>query len=322
MRTELATPPLLGEVSGHIRQNEWTSAIVYPVGSASADPLRWVGTHQEALRDILREQGLCLLRGFPVGIEAFGEVAHLIGGGLLEYTERSTPRSTVSGNIYTSTDYPPDQPIPMHNENSYSDTWPSTLFFFCHTAAATGGATPIADSRAVFRLIPDEVHERFAAGVTYTRTFREGLGLSWQDAFQTTDPAVVDDYCSDHSITCAWSVDALRTRHRRPATQQEPHTGQQVWFNQANLFHISSLDAEIRETLLEVFNEEDLPRNAYLADGTPIDEHDLAEITRAYDRASLAIAWAPGDIMIINNMLMSHGRAPYTGNRRILVAMT
>jgi alpha-ketoglutarate-dependent taurine dioxygenase len=322
MRTQLLTPPPLGAVDGHIQRNEWTAAVVYPVGSANAEPLRWVRNHQEALRDIIREQGLCLLRGFPVSIEAFQEVVHLIGGEALEYTERSTPRTAVTGNIYTSTEYPPDQSIPMHNENSYSDTWPSTLFFFCHTAAATGGATPVADSRAVFRLIPRDVHERFAAGVTYTRTFREGLGLSWQDAFQTTDPAVVENYCDDHSITYSWAADSLRTRHLRPATQREPHTGQQVWFNQANLFHISSLNAEVRQTLLELFSEKDLPRNAYLADGAPLNEPDLAQITHAYDQASLAMAWAPGDIMIINNMLMSHGRAPYTGNRRVLVAMT
>jgi alpha-ketoglutarate-dependent taurine dioxygenase len=322
MTTELATPRPLGEVTAHLRRNEWTTAVVCPVGPASAEPLRWVRTHQEALRDILREQGCCLLRGLPVDIGAFREVVGLIGGKPLEYTERSTPRSVVSGNIYTSTDYPPDQPIPMHNENSYSDTWPSTLFFFCQAAAATGGATPVADSRAVLRLIPDEVRARYAAGVTYTRTYREGLGLSWQDAFQTDDPAVVAAYCAGHRIACTWAAGVLRTRHRRPATQREPHTGEQVWFNQANLFHVSSLDAEVRETLLDLCGEADLPRNAYLADGAPIGEHDLAQIARAYDQASLAMSWAPGDIMIINNMLMSHGRAPYTGHRRILVAMT
>ncbi|WP_254896579.1 TauD/TfdA family dioxygenase, partial [Amycolatopsis sp. Hca4] len=89
---------------------------------------------------------------------------------------RSTPRSNVAGNIYTSTEYPPAESIPMHNENSYSASWPARLFFLCDTAAETGGATPIADSRAVYRLLPEDLRERFAGGVTYTRAFREGSG--------------------------------------------------------------------------------------------------------------------------------------------------
>jgi alpha-ketoglutarate-dependent taurine dioxygenase len=322
MRTEPTNPPPLGEVTGHRKCNDWTTASVYYVGSESADPLRWVRTHQAELRNGLQADGFYLLRGFPVDIDVFKEVVHLIGGDPLEYTERSTPRTAVGGNIYTSTEYPHDQPIPMHNENSYSDTWPTTLFFFCHTASTMGGATPIADSRAVLRLIPLEIRKRFAAGVTYTRTFREGLGLSWQETFQTDDPAVVEAYCAAHGMTYRWRDDGLRTRHRRPATQRVPYTDEQVWFNQANLFHVSSLDAEVRETLLELYGEDDLPRNAFLGDGRPINEDDLAQITHAYRQASLALPWAPGDIMVVNNMLMAHGREPYAGDRRVLVAMT
>jgi len=295
---------------------------VYSVGDQAGDPNSWVQTFRGDLLRGLHTRGACLLRGLPVDVEIFHDTVSTIGRNLLEYTERSTPRSAVSGNIYTSTDYPADQSIPMHNESSYSHRWPELLFFFCHTAAESGGATPVADSRAVFRSLSERTRDLFAGGVLYTRTFRDGLGLSWQESFQTEDRAVVEEYCRRNGHEFEWTGDGLRTRHRRPGYLREPRTGDLVWFNQANLFHISSLEPDVREALLELGTEQDLPRNAYLGDGSPIPAEAIAEIEAAYARTSLAVPWRPGDVMVVNNMLMAHGRRPYSGERRILVAMS
>lgn len=317
--TDLSVPPPCGGVPARIRRNDRTSALMYEVPDR---PVDWVRANAGSLRADLREHGLLRLHGFPPDIEVFDEVVAAVGGTALEYTERSTPRRRVRGNIYTSTEYPPDQAIPLHNENAYSTHWPATLFFFCRTAPATGGATPVADSRAVHELIPEDVRDRFRDGVVYTRTFRDGLGLTWQEAFQTGDRARVEEYCVSHGQEFAWDGDVLHTRHLRPAVHHEPRTGAPVWFNQAHLFHVSSLGPEIREAVLTVYAEADLPRNAYHADGSPIRDADLDLIRAAYAEAALSLPWQPGDLMIVDNLLMAHGREPYTGDRRILVAMT
>ncbi|MDT7805436.1 MAG: hypothetical protein QOI78_8869 [Actinomycetota bacterium] len=311
MTADLAAP--LGQLEG----NEHTRIAVHQVPD-----LAWVEAHLPQLQAHLRDHGAILLRGLPVDLDLFNRVTETIGGALLTYTERSTPRSAVAGNIYTSTEYPPAESIPMHNENSYSANWPARLFFLCDTAAATGGATPIADSRAMFRRLPEDLRQRFAGGVTYTRAFREGLGLTWQEAFQTDDRAVVEQYCARNGQTLEWTDEGLRTRHVRPSFADEPHTGETVWFNQANLFHVSSLGEEVSEALLELYPEADLPRNAYFADGRPIPDADLEKIREVYDEVSYAFPWQAGDVMVINNMLHAHGREPFTGKRRILVAMT
>lgn len=320
--TKSVTLEPLGGITPQSRGNSHTVGAEYELGSLADAGMNWAHTHGEALRDRLRSDGLILLRGLPVDIDAFNDVVRAVGGELLRYTERSTPRSEVKDNIYTSTEYPADQPIPMHNESSYSAVWPTTVYFFCHTAPGTGGATPIADSRTVLDLIPLDVRDRFATGVIYTRTFRAEIGLSWQEAFQTDDRTDVEHHCRSHGHEFSWDGDVLHTRHHRPAMTTDPGTGAEVWFNQAHLFHISNLEPELREVLLETYGEDGLPRNAHLGDGSPIPDADLVAIRAAYDRASLVLPWRPGDVMLVNNLLMAHGREPFTGDRRILVAMT
>mgnify|MGYP001796093560 CR=1 FL=1 len=98
-----------------------------------------------------------------------------------------------------------------------------------------------------------------------------------------------------------------------------PVTGERVWFNHAHLFHVSSLGSDRRDDLLGVANE--LPRNAYYGDGSPIDERDLDQIRGAYDSQTVAFSWQKEDILLVDNMLVSHGRRPYRGSRKIVVAM-
>ena len=96
---------------------------------------------------MLRHAGI-LFRGFEIGgQEEFQEfMSGLASEGLLEYRYRSTPRSQVAGKVYTSTEYPASQAIPMHNEMSYSRHWPLKIWFYCVKVAEEAGETPIADS--------------------------------------------------------------------------------------------------------------------------------------------------------------------------------
>jgi alpha-ketoglutarate-dependent taurine dioxygenase len=312
----------LAPVTGYLESNGFTSVLVYPVAEEVGDLSAWVRRHRESILSALHTCGAVLLRNVATDLELFERIVQSLGGNTLPYRERSTPRTKVRGNVYTSTEYPADQRIPLHNENSYSDSWPDRLFFLCAMPAETGGETPVADSRAVFDCLDLGVRERFADGVRYTRTYRDGLGLGWQESFQTTVRAEVEKYCGQHAMQCEWDGQVLRTSVVRPAWRDDPRSGVPVWFNQAHLFHVSALDEEIREALLSLHEERDLPRNAYHADGSPLRADDLAAIERAYRECALALPWRAGDLLMVDNIVAAHGRMPYTGSRRILVAMT
>src|SRR5262249_51434849 len=107
----------------------------------------------------------------------------------------------------------------------------------------------------------------------------------------------------------------------RQVTATHPRTGETVWFNHAHMFHVSNLDPAVRAALLAEFDDDELPRNAFYGDGSPIEDEVLAAIRETYREAAGAFPWERGDVLLLDNFLVSHGRQPFRGPRRIVVAM-
>ncbi|HEY0384497.1 MAG TPA: TauD/TfdA family dioxygenase, partial [Pyrinomonadaceae bacterium] len=222
----------------------------------------WTERNRNFVEENLLRAGALLFRGFKVTSAAeFERCVRAVCPELLHYSERTTPRSQVSDWIYTSTEYPSNQPIAMHNELSYANRWPMKLWFFGAQPALTGGETPLADVRKVYERISPAVRARFMSkGWMLRRNFGDGLGLRWQDSFGTTSRAEAEDYCRRAAISFEWKDgDHLRTSQVRPAIARHPRTGELSWFNHLAFYHISSLSPEVRESLLSQFAENDLP---------------------------------------------------------------
>jgi len=285
----------------------------------------WLAEHRDEVVADLRAHGVLLLRSFAMETaEEFGQAARALTPELLGYMERAAPRHEVAPDVFTSTEFTADQWIPWHHEMSYAHNWPGVLYFFCERPSIEGGATPVAGERVVTPLIPAEVRERFARdGVLYVRNFSPELDLPWQEVFQTADRDEVEAYCAASATEFAWTGrDGLRTTARRQAVATHPHTGETVWFNHAHMFHVSNLPAEVSAALLSEFGTEGLPRNAYYGDGEPIDAETVGLIRDLYRDNAVSFPWQRGDVMVVDNVLATHAREPYAGDRRILVAMS
>lgn len=284
----------------------------------------WAGENRPWLESTLNRAGAILFRGFGMDdVDDFQRFMLSASGELLPYTYRSSPRTQVKGNVYTSTEYPADQRIPFHTEMSYTRTWPMKIGFLSLVVAETGGETPIADSRRVYERLPAEIRDRFERlGVMYVRNYTPMMDLPWQNVFQTDSREEVDEFCRSAGIRAEWMADDhLRTHHVCQGVATHPATGEKVWMNQAHLFHVSSLDEETVEFLMEDFGEENLPRNTFYGDGSPIERSALDAVRDAYDAEALIFPWEKGDVLLLDNMLMAHARSPFTGARKVVVGM-
>ena len=294
------------------------------VDTKGAGALDWIAQHHSKIKGLLDKNGALLIRGLRLhGSLQFGQVlSSIFESDLIDYTYRSTPRTGLRGNVYTATEYPASEVIPQHNENSYSRSWPNRIGFLCLLPSETGGETPIGDSRIVWDLIPSHIRDKFEEkGVMYVRNYSD-LDLSWQTVFQTDRREDVEDYCKKNELKYQWLEDGrLRTVQINPATATHPVTGEKIWFNQAHLFHVSNLGREISETLLSSLGEDELPRNAYYGDGSKIDTETLSVIRAAYESTKIKFSWNKGDLMLLDNMLYTHGRESYTGGRKVLTGM-
>ncbi len=308
----------------HGRASEFLPLLVQP--NAGQSSMRdCVDAMVDCARRSLSAWGAILFRGFaPPEAAEMRAVVTAFGEPLAPYDFASTPRTEIVPGIYSSTEYAREREIPLHNEQSYTRTWPLKIWFLCVQPAESGGSTPLADSRLVYASLDPALRKRFTdRGLLYVRNYSKRLDLPWQRVFGTSEPAVVEAYCRAHGIECEWKSDGgLRTRQRCQAVERHPRTGELIWFNQAHLFHLSALDVELREGLVDLVGFEGVPRNVYYGDGSPIEDSVMDEIRGSYASHRRSFAWQAGDLLLLDNMLIAHGRDSFRGTRSVLVAMT
>lgn len=284
----------------------------------------WAGNNREFLERSLNEYGGVLFRGFNLLTQDdFEQAVKSMSVELMHYMEGATPRVQLSENIYTSTEYPANQSIELHNELAYVITWPGRIWFFCLTPSREGGETPIADVRKVLRRLDPKIVDRFMqTGWMLVRNFGNEMSLPWQSVFRTDDRSTLEAYCRGAQVELEWIDNQhLRTRQVRPPVARHPRTGEMVWFNHICFWHVSSLETEVRDSMLSVFKEENLPYNTYYGDGSPIEASVIEEIRDAYRQETVKFSWREKDLLMLDNMLVAHGRSPFDGPRRILAAM-
>jgi alpha-ketoglutarate-dependent taurine dioxygenase len=305
----------------------WRPHEVTP-SAAGADPTpAGLAAHLRAtaLDDLLVREKALVFRGFGVAEDTLDEVLDLLLPNRLAYVHGNSPRTKVGRNLYTSTEYPPEYTISMHNELSYAASWPSRLLFSCAQASATGGATPVVDGVRWLASLDDKVREAFSGGIRYVQNLHSGVGLgkSWQDTFETADRDEVAEFLTSSKADFEWRPDGtLRVSQTRAATVRHPVTGAEVWFNQADQWHPAALGDETAAALAEIMPPEELPQWVTFADGTPIPPELVIQARDAGLDSAIDVAWQTGDLLLIDNVAVAHGRRPFTGSRRVLVAMS
>jgi alpha-ketoglutarate-dependent taurine dioxygenase len=332
--------------------------VLEPAAAAPLDAERlagWIDAHRPWVEDQLLAHGALLLRGFCISDpRAFERVIRAVSPDLKNDYLGTSPRDALTSHVFSASELPPFYPIPQHCEMSFLPAPPSRLFFCCLTAPqGPGGETPLVDFRRVLRDIDPAVRDRFVQkGVRIIRNYAGPEGGSrfdlwklkrWDEMFQTTDRKVVEARCRESGFEFTWRPGGLlRLVHEQPATRPHPVTGEPVWFNHAQVFHLSSAPAEYRRIvrrldyielkLLQKFSAamvsvkgrlvrpEDQAMHCTYGGGEPIPDSDMEAVRDAIWRNMVFFPWREGDIVMIDNAAVAHGRMPYRGPRKVVVA--
>lgn len=323
-----ATPvPSAADPASQVRLRPLRAGEVFPIviepAAPGLDPVAWAARARGLIADTLHKHAGIVFRGFdlptPQAFEAFAEAMHpgLYG------SYGDLPKKEGGRNTYRSTPYPERQMILYHNESAHLERWPRKQWFYCELPSAIGGATPIVDCRELLRRLPPALAAEFASRqLMYVRTFTPRLDVDWRDFYKTEDRAEVEARCRAAGIDCRWlDGDILQTRTVCPAIVSHPVTGERSFFNQVQLHHVSCLEEDVREDLLEMVGLERMPRHVMFGDGTPIPDEAMKLIGELYEACAVRFDWQRGDVVMLDNMLAAHARDPYEGPRKIVVAM-
>jgi alpha-ketoglutarate-dependent taurine dioxygenase len=306
------SPPVETDPSGRV--------VVRAAGAAKD----WLTANRDALRAAVTSHGAVLVRGLDLrDLDKTIDAYRALSIELLTDRQAFAPRSRYADGVYSSSQWPADQPMCMHHELSYAQQVPGLLALACLRAPAEGGATATADAAAVLAALPAEVVRPFRErGWSLVRSYNGEVGVSLADSFGTDERAGVESYCRANGIEFEWGQQGvLRTRQRGPAVIGHPVTGVDCWFNQIAFLNEWTMAPEIREYLLDVYGPDGLPFTTRFGDGSPIDEGIIETINAGYEAHTVSSPWQVGDLMLIDNIRTAHSTQPYQGDRQIVVAM-
>lgn len=310
------------------------------------DIVSWITSEHLNLVKELHQRGALLLRGFKAiqNAEDFETVVAAFAPEPATDEGSSSPRTQISKRVYTSTDAPAFIPIELHQERSFNKDFPDKIAFFCEIAPEKGGETPIADMRAVYRALPKEIIERFEAkGVRLRRRLptvnltRNPAIRTWSETFGTDSEVEVQKIAAQLEWQLQWRQRPLKWNSYVevdnpvcPPFISHPITGETVWFNQAHVLNNNNFLYWAKQyggfklwatALLAPVLKKFFYYHHVYGDGSEIMLSDLNAIRKAVSDQEIQFSWQQGDVLILDNILMAHGRCRFKGKRQILVSM-
>ncbi|WP_196137578.1 TauD/TfdA family dioxygenase [Aliikangiella sp. G2MR2-5] len=299
--------------------------LVYEAKQEAINLQSFYQQNEEQIQANLLEYGAILFRGFELeNVEDFEGVIQTVLEEVTPYLGGATPRKVISSKVSTSTEFPSDQEISLHNELSYEHSIPSKLLFFCLQQPVKGGQTQIADVNRVFDYIDSEIISAFYNnnGWKLIRNYGMGFGPNVESGFGTTDVDEIKRECEKRDVELqVIKSDLLRTIHLRSAVTNHPNSDLPLWLNHIVFWHSSSLPKQYFEYMSNAFAPEEFPYFTCYGNGESIPDEFAENIRAAYRKAEVVFDWQKGDVLLLDNYRVAHGRKPFEGERKILVSM-
>ena len=309
------------------QQQNWGGNI-FPVGAIASVEQKnlpvFLKENADAIDTALATSGAVLFRGFDVPtVEDFDSAVQAYGATNFPYRESlsNAVRVNLTERVFTANEAPPDVSIFLHHEMAQTPIYPSKLFFYCNISPDAGGATPLCRSDILFEKLVEQNPTLAAAfeekGVKYT-TFMpaqddaaSGLGRSWRSTLSVETQDKAETRLADLGYSWDWQEDeTLKAVTPVLDAVKTLSDGRKVFFNQLIAAFRGWKDSR-----------NDPSKSITFGDGLPIDAADMAIAIEIADDISYDLNWQAGDVALVDNFQVMHGRRPFEGKRKVLASL-
>ncbi|MEM1315131.1 MAG: TauD/TfdA family dioxygenase [Pseudomonadota bacterium] len=267
------------------------------------------GLDRGQVLDVYKEYGAVLIRGLGLdraGFVAFtesylDEFMEYVGGANNDRGSafgQSQTVLTVTGGAVAKL------AIPLHGEMFYTEPRPATLFFCCITPAAEDGQTTICDSVALWNALPEDIQAIFRERkLRYRRIYDEA---AWTKAYRTDDLNEVRRLCREKGVALTENADGtIETVHVCHAWHETP----------AGIGFINSVLVWIAREYISKMDDSRLR----FEDGEELPIDTVYKIHEISQGLTQNIDWRPGDVAIVDNYRVMHGRRAYEDDGRDII---
>ena len=265
--------------------------------------------------DVIRQfkaSGMLLFSGFEVDTQSFEQFTnrfsndymnHKGGGALRQVINKNGDGTIMSVSYNYNVESQRTFPLALHSDRSYTRSQPPVMWFYCVTPAKEDGQTLICDGVQVSEQLSEPTRKLFRENrIKYVRNYRDG---EWQLIYQSSTLQDVERYCRENSLRFTANPDnSITTEYACHAIVKPRWTEREAFVN---------------SILLVLWQEEDLKRTTSVVrmeDGSKIPQDAIDEVREVSDRLTRKISWNPGEIAMVDNTRMLHGRCAFNDPKR------
>ncbi|WP_114701945.1 TauD/TfdA family dioxygenase [Psychrobacter proteolyticus] len=261
----------------------------------------------------LKTHGWTLLRGYQYDVETFSQLMSQLCQ-TLTYDPARQNITSEAQKVDAGT-----HAIGLHIENGNTPMPPDVIAFFSELSAKKGSQTTICDGHAVYQALSPELKATFSQPMRISRYLPQTI---WQNYVATaTGRADADQISLDDLETFITATTSKTLTHH---VESQPDGGVRYVLQIPTIRedNVSGQLAFANTLLGPSFNYE--KPEFTLANSQHVDDALLDELTQICEKYTQDIAWQNGDVVILDNKRIMHGRrqidVPLT-ERKLYIAM-